>query len=1118
VDLAVTNISLFASNGEPRAPDELISGEQVKINASIEITNPMNRSGKFDVGLYLGDFLLNTTSVEFDPGNGTGYAIFVWRVGGIGNQILKVRVDPHNRIGEINETNNEMSKQLIVRSGLDFAVTNITFNPDEPLLGKIVDINATIEILMNLLTNQSVEVDVGLYLDGSVLYTTSVKFHPGNGTAYARFAWFVDSPDNHTLEIRVDPYHTIVEHNESNNNKTEEKQIKYLITLVPATPVDDYQVKVNLTTSNFNYSKARPNGEDIRFYDHAGTELNYWIEKWNTSGTSTVWVKVKNANTSEIYMDYGNENALPASNGTATFVFFDDFEDGDVSDWTCYTGYSGVYGTHNCSLAPGYESNYSYNASVESGYYDEYGSSTELRRNVSLPPGSGYYIYAWIKSDSVYDSRSEEYFNVNSDTLWSGDDASWFNFSSNLSSYAGPTVTLKFGAKAQYRGAEAYIWVDNIYIRKYVEQEQEQEQELDYWLKNITFNPSEPVIGEVESVDISARIENTGTEKGKQTNVEFCDNKSLDLTRTHDDYEPGGWWWWNNSITDSIIIPGAEHIRIHFSYYKSANMLRIRDKNDEIIKQFDWDDHDTSDFWIGIPGDTVKMESYFANFKIDRYEALIATKSMSSLGAGDYIEVHADWNLGCKESAWATGGKHNITVKVFDPYGEPGGPNNELTSSILVHDVDLVVSNLSLLLNGVVTHVTKVNASATINANVSNIGLTESANFNVSFFADDTEVGNVTISGLNAGETKEIYTPWIPGRTGTYTLEVKVDHDNSVREGAIIDERNNSRSMTVKVVDLVVEEISLNNNTYPQEGDVVEVNARVFNKGSTDWNHTVVSFWDVKNVSTKRIYTAPDRPGVKARERGIYGLMQPGAIEMHVHFPYLYVKGDGSYVNVYDVNDNLVKSFTSTDAYRTDIWVNCPGDFVKIESYASESWLDEGLILFEIDRYEALLGERTVPPCAGEEKTFKATWSATGGEHRIVVRASHFLLDRKDSNKPAERHVVVRSEMDFAVTDVSITESIFADDFVTVNATIENRGNISGTTLIYFYLDGDPTPFHTAERSIAVDATAYVEANWHAGLLKEHRITVIADPMDLIKELNESNNEIGTSFRLTSAL
>ncbi|OYT63037.1 hypothetical protein B6U67_03780 [Methanosarcinales archaeon ex4484_138] len=110
---------------------------------------------------------------------------------------------------------------------------------------------------------------------------------------------------------------------------------KKQIDISPATPVDNYQVKVELTTTNFDYSKAKANGEDIRFYDSVENELSYWIEEWNASGTSTIWVKVANSGTSTIYMWYGNSSASSASDGDATFEFFDDFEGTslDTSKW-----------------------------------------------------------------------------------------------------------------------------------------------------------------------------------------------------------------------------------------------------------------------------------------------------------------------------------------------------------------------------------------------------------------------------------------------------------------------------------------------------------------------------------------------------------------------------------------------------------------------------------------------------------------------------------------------------------------------------------------------------------------------------------------------------------------
>ena len=109
-----------------------------------------------------------------------------------------------------------------------------------------------------------------------------------------------------------------------------------LLNIDPVTPETDYQVKVILTPLNFDYSKAQPDGSDLRFYDMLNNPLSYWIESWNTIGSSIVWVKVPTGGTSSIYMYYGNQFALSESDGDATFLFFDDFLGSslDTNKWT----------------------------------------------------------------------------------------------------------------------------------------------------------------------------------------------------------------------------------------------------------------------------------------------------------------------------------------------------------------------------------------------------------------------------------------------------------------------------------------------------------------------------------------------------------------------------------------------------------------------------------------------------------------------------------------------------------------------------------------------------------------------------------------------------------------
>jgi hypothetical protein len=107
------------------------------------------------------------------------------------------------------------------------------------------------------------------------------------------------------------------------------------ITFSPVTPSANYQVKVTLVAGQ--YTNMKTDGSDLRFYDDAGNNCQYWIETWNTSGTSTIWVKVPTSGTDVLIMYYGNAAATAVSNGSATFDFFDDFTSALGSNWTTIT-------------------------------------------------------------------------------------------------------------------------------------------------------------------------------------------------------------------------------------------------------------------------------------------------------------------------------------------------------------------------------------------------------------------------------------------------------------------------------------------------------------------------------------------------------------------------------------------------------------------------------------------------------------------------------------------------------------------------------------------------------------------------------------------------------------
>ena len=128
--------------------------------------------------------------------------------------------------------------------------------------------------------------------------------------------------------------------------------------------ITDHPVLVMLNSSNFNFSRTKPDGSDIRFTDANDTLLSYWIEDWNsTTQTAIIRVIVPKLLANEnitIYLYYGNPLAESLSNQTAVcpggihldiddkercWLFYEDFSTdvfSESSEWS-RSNPSGVY-------------------------------------------------------------------------------------------------------------------------------------------------------------------------------------------------------------------------------------------------------------------------------------------------------------------------------------------------------------------------------------------------------------------------------------------------------------------------------------------------------------------------------------------------------------------------------------------------------------------------------------------------------------------------------------------------------------------------------------------------------------------------------------------------------
>ena len=87
--------------------------------------------------------------------------------------------------------------------------------------------------------------------------------------------------------------------------------------------VTDFPLLVRLNSDFFDFTQARPNGEDIRFSTRASQALPYQIEQWDADkGSAVIWVRIPQITgnaTQEIKVHWGHASAASASSGKAVF-------------------------------------------------------------------------------------------------------------------------------------------------------------------------------------------------------------------------------------------------------------------------------------------------------------------------------------------------------------------------------------------------------------------------------------------------------------------------------------------------------------------------------------------------------------------------------------------------------------------------------------------------------------------------------------------------------------------------------------------------------------------------------------------------------------------------------
>ncbi|RLG07236.1 MAG: hypothetical protein DRN68_05685 [Thaumarchaeota archaeon] len=180
----------------------------------------------------------------------------------------------------------------------------------------------------------------------------------------------------------------------------------------------DYQILVELNSTNFNFSHAQENGSDIRFVaSDDETLLSHWIEVWNSTNQSAkIWVNVSEITEgAKIFMYYGNENASDTSDVNATFIrvidgvvgawHFDEGEgniahdtSGEGNDGTLYDGNT----TNDDGNTPPQWTDGKFGKALSFDGVDDY---VKVPDSVSLNVTDELTVMAWFNSRNIIEGQ-----------------------------------------------------------------------------------------------------------------------------------------------------------------------------------------------------------------------------------------------------------------------------------------------------------------------------------------------------------------------------------------------------------------------------------------------------------------------------------------------------------------------------------------------------------------------------------------------------------------------------------------------------------------------------------------------------------------------------------------
>jgi len=344
-DLELPAADISFSNDSPKA------GEAFNINATLH-----NRGGtdakNFAVKFYDGDPGAGGKQLgpDFDIPNLPANSSASLQLQAVslteGGHTIFIVADPYGQVPESDETDNIGSKAITVapnpKAPADLRIPSLSVDPSPPVEKQQANVKAVVrndgqsEATAVLLQVYDGNPDQGASLIGEF----TIPALPGDGSeANVTIPWTPQTLGGHTLWARVDPFNTVPESNEANNNATLTVNVQKAPPPPPDLVVTDRDIilsnpaprtgeKITITANVSNAGGADVNGAMVRFFDgdpaqggmQIGADVTGNVQGGRSTPFTVEWDTTGREGDHEIFVLVDPDNKIAETDETNNFA------------------------------------------------------------------------------------------------------------------------------------------------------------------------------------------------------------------------------------------------------------------------------------------------------------------------------------------------------------------------------------------------------------------------------------------------------------------------------------------------------------------------------------------------------------------------------------------------------------------------------------------------------------------------------------------------------------------------------------------------------------------------------------------------------------------------------